>query len=229
MHVKGIPKILWQFYIFPAATFSRHARWIATASNSEDVTDFSRNWNRWQGCRSRSDIEFRFDCLYPRVWKLRTGVSTFSKTRPDNVARLFTSYEDSRWKPVIKLTEISGRVRGPIKSGRKSKTMVDRDVKGRKAGKLLENYRGFLWLDVFGKSEALRLLSWRSFLREGFSKCVWGGWIIDLMRDTIIKDPERVYEMCVYMSLLCASHTCNPAFAFSCNQSPVLCELLDVC
>lgn len=31
---------------------------------------------------------------------------------------------------MIKLTEISRRVRGPIKSGRKSKTMVVRDIKG---------------------------------------------------------------------------------------------------
>jgi hypothetical protein len=36
---------------------------------------------------------------------------------------------------VIKLTEISRRFRGPIKSGRKSKTMVDHDLEERKAGK----------------------------------------------------------------------------------------------
>lgn len=88
--------------------------------------------------------------LTPRVHgNSRAEWIYFSRIRPDNVAGLFTSYEDSRWKPVIKLTEISRRIGGPIKSGRKSKTMADRDIKGRRrAGRRVLSK--FLQFDVFG-------------------------------------------------------------------------------
>lgn len=50
---------------------------------------------------------------------------------------------------MIKLIEISRRVGGPIKSGRESKTMVDRDIKER--GRVEPSK--FLWLDVSGASQ----------------------------------------------------------------------------
>lgn len=112
---------------------------------------------------ARSPVVLRYQ-ISPRLFSLArngeihpSGVNTFFGTRSDNVAGLFTSYEDSRWEPVIKLTEISRRVGGPIKSGRKSKTMVDRDIKGRwRDGKELSK---FLWHDVFGTSHTGSLFS----------------------------------------------------------------------
>lgn len=58
---------------------------------------------------------------------------------------------------MIKLTEISRRVGGPIKSGRKSKTIANRDIKGRwRDGEELSK---FLWHDVFGTSHTGSLSS----------------------------------------------------------------------
>lgn len=192
-----VEDILIQFSVITRTThtrtqtlsLSRHAMWIAIASNFAKIprkgegrtSDFSRNWNRRQGRQSSSNIEFRSKSFYSHVWKLSTGVNTFSRTRPDNVAGLFTSYGDSRWKPVIKLTEISRRVGEPIKSGRKSKTMVDRDIKTWRRecrGELSK----FLRLDVFAlvhrKPEALprSFLSWRTLSSQSSGYFLSGSW-----------------------------------------------------